>query len=333
MTLGGAPITLVAGGAGFLGSHLCEALLHRGRSIVCLDNLQTSSKANIAHLLPHPGFLFIHADVINPLPDAVLALCSRVTQIYNLACAASPPQYQADPEHTMLTNVVGTNHLLRFAERSGARFLLTSTSEIYGDPEVHPQHEDYRGAVNCTGPRACYDEGKRAAEAMTFDFGRLGRADVRVARIFNTYGPQMHPADGRVISNLVTQTLLGRDVIIHGDGTQTRSFCYVSDMIRGLIALMEVDGLPLAPVNLGNPNEFSINALLKMIVAQCGTPIRIVHHPLPIDDPRRRQPDISRAHRLLDWSPTVPLHSGLTETIAWFRQHFGRPAPSTTHCA
>ncbi|WP_448662905.1 NAD-dependent epimerase/dehydratase family protein [Sphingomonas sp. CJ20] len=320
---GGIPITLVAGGAGFLGSHLCEAILSQGRALVCLDNLQTSSKANIAHLLRNPNFRFIHADVIDPLPDEVLSLGSQVTQVYNLACAASPPQYLADPEHTMLTNVVGTNHLLRFSERNNARFVLASTSEIYGDPDVHPQREEYRGAVNCTGPRACYDEGKRAAEAMTFDFGRLGRADVRVARIFNAYGPQMHPADGRVISNFVTQILQRRDVTIYGDGTQTRSFCYVSDIIRGLVALMDSDGLPVGPINLGNPYECSINELLDMIVALSSPPARIVYQPLPMDDPHQRRPDITRAHRLIAWSPTVPLRRGLIETIAWFTQRLG----------
>jgi UDP-glucuronate decarboxylase len=311
-------LTLVAGGAGFIGSHLCRALLDAGRDVLCLDNLQTARPVNLRGLEGAPGFSFVEADIVNPLPAAVRARANRITRIYNLACAASPPQYQADPEHTMLTNVVGTNHLLRLAEEAGARILLTSTSEVYGDPEVHPQKEEYRGSVNCTGPRACYDEGKRAAEALAFDYQRMGRAQVRVARIFNTYGPQMHPDDGRVVSNLVCQALSGAPITIYGDGSQTRSFCYVSDMVAGLIALMEHDA-PLAhPVNLGNPSEMTMNELLGHVLRLTGAHAAPVHVDLPIDDPRRRKPDISRAQELLGWSPKVPLEEGLAQTVKWF---------------
>ena len=318
-----AGLALVAGGAGFIGSHLCRALVEAGHEVLCLDNLQTARPSNLRLLEQMPGLRFIEADIVNPLPAAVADQAERITRIYNLACAASPPQYQADPEHTMLTNVVGTHHLLRLAEKAGARFLLTSTSEVYGDPEIHPQHESYRGWVSCTGPRACYDEGKRAAEAMTFDYARLKRAEVRVARIFNTYGPQMHPDDGRVVSNLVCQALSGRDITIHGDGSQTRSFCYVSDMVAALIALMESDIDGMEPVNLGNPAEFTVNELLEKVLAITGTEGRVVHMPLPQDDPRRRRPDISRAQALLGWAPTVPLEAGLARTAEWFAEEIG----------
>jgi len=317
------PLTLVAGGAGFIGSHLCAELLARGKRVVCFDNLQTARPSNLRFLEGHPSFEFVEGDIVRPLPEALTGRAERFERIYNLACAASPPQYQADPEHTMLTCVVGTDHLLRLAERSGARFLLTSTSEVYGDPEVHPQREDYRGWVNCTGPRACYDEGKRAAEAMAFDFARLGRADVRVARIFNTYGPHMHPDDGRVVSNLLCQVLSGREVTIYGDGSQTRSFCYVSDMVEGLIALMEsaVDGLE--PINLGNPEERTVNELLGVISVLVGRPVAVRYLPLPVDDPRRRRPDIARAKALLGWQPRVPLAEGLARSAAWFAEEIG----------
>jgi nucleoside-diphosphate-sugar epimerase len=242
----------------------------------------------------------------------------RFKRVYNLACAASPPQYQADPEHTMLTCVLGTDRLLRLTEQADGRFLLTSTSEVYGDPEVHPQREDYRGSVSCVGPRACYDEGKRAAEAMTFDFARMGRANVRVARIFNTYGPAMHPDDGRVVSNLICQALKGDPITIYGHGRQTRSFCYVSDLVDGLIRLMESDIDGMEPVNLGNPNELTVNELLQQITAIMRVDPPIVHMPLPTDDPQRRRPDISRAKELLGWEPKVDLHSGLVATCAWF---------------
>jgi UDP-glucuronate decarboxylase len=320
----GKEVALVAGGAGFIGSHLCRALLERGYEVLCLDNLQTARTINLLPFETEPDFRFIRADVVDPLPDAI-ARRRDISRIYNLACAASPPQYQADPEHTMLTSVVGTDHLLRLAEQTGARFLLTSTSEVYGDPEAHPQQEDYRGWVNCTGPRACYDEGKRAAEAMAFDFARSGRADVRVARIFNTYGPNMHPDDGRVVSNLLCQALSGEDITIYGDGSQTRSFCYVSDMVDGLMALMEADLPELAPVNLGNPDEYSIVELAERIIAETGSSSRIVHRPLPVDDPRRRRPDISRARDYLGWSPRVTLEEGLQRTCRFFAAEIGAP--------
>ena len=329
----GAGVALVAGGAGFIGSHLCRALIERGHEVICLDNLQTARPSNLRPLEALPGFSFIEADVVNPLPAAVTDQAHRITRVYNLACAASPPQYQADPEHTMLTNVMGTHHLLRLAERVGARFLLTSTSEVYGDPEVHPQSEEYRGSVSCTGPRACYDEGKRAAEAMTFDYARLGRAEVRVARIFNTYGPNMHPDDGRVVSNLLCQALAGRDITIHGDGSQTRSFCYVSDMVAALIGLMEADFDGREPVNLGNPDEFTINELLDQVLVLVGGDTRVIHLPLPQDDPRRRRPDISRAGELFCWRPRVPLAEGLPQAASWFAEELGlqfhlpEPAP------
>ena len=317
-------LTLVAGGAGFIGSHLVTRLLDRGQEVICLDNLQTSRPSNLRLLEGRPGFRFVEADIVNPLPASVVREAGRLTRIYNLACAASPPQYQADPEHTMLTNVVGTSHLLRLAEQAGARFLLTSTSEVYGDPELHPQHEGYRGSVNCTGPRACYDEGKRAAEALTFDYARMGRADVRVARIFNTYGPHMHPDDGRVVSNLICQALSDRDITIYGDGTQTRSFCYVADMVDALTALMESDIDGLEPVNVGNPVELTVSDLADRVVALTGTRNRVVYRPLPQDDPRRRRPDISRAKALLGWEPRVDLAEGLERTCAWFAQELAR---------
>ena len=313
-------LILVAGGAGFIGSHLVSRLLDEGREVLCVDNLQTARPSNLRLLEGRLGFRFVQADIVNPLPKQVTSHAHRITRVYNLACAASPPQYQADPEHTMLTNVVGTHHLLRLAEKAGARFLLTSTSEVYGDPEVHPQREDYRGWTSCTGPRACYDEGKRAAEAMAFDYQRMNRADVRVARIFNTYGPQMHPDDGRVVSNLICQALSDRPITIYGDGTQTRSFCYVSDMVDGLIRLMESDIDGLQPVNLGNPIELTVRELADRVVEMTGTRNHLVYQPLPQDDPRRRRPDISRARQLLDWEPRVPLADGLEKTCAWFAE-------------
>nr|WP_295659779.1 UDP-glucuronic acid decarboxylase family protein [Polymorphobacter sp.] len=316
-------LIVVAGGAGFIGSHLCAALLERGDEVICIDSLLTSRRSNLAALRGRRGFSFVEADIIDGLPVAITARTNEITRIYNLACAASPPQYQADPEHTMLTNVLGTRNLLRLAEESGARFLLTSTSEVYGDPDVHPQPESYRGWVNCTGPRACYDEGKRAAEALTFDFGRMNRAQVRVARLFNTYGPNMHPDDGRVVSNLLCQALSGNDITIYGEGEQTRSFCYVSDTVAGLIALMESEIGGMEPVNLGNPDEMTVNQLLGLVMELTGTSAAVVHRPLPVDDPRRRRPDISRAAQLLGWSPRVPLEEGLAATCQWFAEEIG----------
>jgi UDP-glucuronate decarboxylase len=311
-------LVLVSGGAGFLGSHLCEALLDDGADVIAVDNLQTGRSQNLRILEREPRFDFIRSDIIKPLPRALNGGRRRINRIYNLACAASPPHYQADPEHTMLTSVVGTHNLLSLAEASGARFFLASTSEIYGDPEVHPQNESYWGNVNPNGPRACYDEGKRAAETLTFDFERAGRVDVRVARIFNTYGPRMRHDDGRVVSNVICQALAGDDITVYGDGRQTRSFCYVSDLIDGLLRLMEYEGPLPGAVNLGNPNELTIGDLVARVVAMTKTRSQIVHRPLPADDPRRRKPDIGRALSLLGWRPRTTLDAGLEQTIAWF---------------
>ena len=320
-------LALVTGGAGFIGSHLCDALLAESAQVVCLDNFQTGRTSNLAHLEREPRFDLIDADVINPIPASLRRTVARFTHIYNLACAASPPHYQADPEHTMLTNVLGTCHLLRLAEEHEARFLLSSTSEVYGDPESHPQAEDYRGDVNCTGPRACYDEGKRAAEALTFDYERLGRSEVRVARIFNTYGPRMRPDDGRVVSNVICQALAGENITVYGDGTQTRSFCYVDDMVDGLMRLMDHAGPLPGPINLGNPNELTVNELVQQVIALTGADATVINHPLPIDDPRRRRPNISRAKQLLGWAPRVMLQEGLEATVAWFAAEMEEEAP------
>nr|WP_084581595.1 UDP-glucuronic acid decarboxylase family protein [Sphingomonas azotifigens] len=316
-------LILVAGGAGFIGSHLCAELLDRGEQVVCLDNLQTSNLANLEALQGRAGFEFVLGDIVEELPATIRERAHRFKQIYNLACAASPPQYQVDPEHTMLTNVVGTDRLLRLASEAGARFLLTSTSEVYGDPEMHPQREEYRGWVNCTGPRACYDEGKRAAEALTYDFCRTGRAEVRVARIFNTYGPHMHFDDGRVVSNLIVQALSGKPLTLYGDGNQTRSFCYVSDLVRGLTLLMNSDITGMEPINLGNPHEITVGDLAEQVARLTGAETAIEYHPLPTDDPRRRKPDISRARAVLGWEPSVPLAVGLERSFAWFARALG----------
>ena len=323
MKIGKTRHVVVAGGAGFLGSHLCDALLAEGARVVCVDSFRTGRRENLRHLSREPRFELVEADVIGPLPPRL-----RADAVLNLACAASPPLYQADPEHTMLTCVLGTRNLLRVAEASGARFLQASTSEIYGDPETHPQAEDYLGNVNPTGPRACYDEGKRAAEALCFDFARAGRAEVRVARIFNTYGPRMRADDGRVVSNVVTQALAGDDITVYGDGRQTRSFCYVADMIDGLLRLMAHEGVhegrPLGPVNLGNPVELTVGDLVRRVVALTGSRSAVVNRPLPEDDPRRRRPDIARAAAVLGWAPRTPLEAGLRATIAWFAEEARR---------
>ncbi|MFC3127388.1 UDP-glucuronic acid decarboxylase family protein [Pseudoroseomonas globiformis] len=309
---------LVAGGAGFLGSHLCDALIASGAHVVAVDNLQTSTGDNLRHLQRSPRFTFVRADIIEELPAS--ALPERLDRVFNLACAASPPLYQADPEHTMMTNVVGTRNLLRLAERHGARFLQASTSEVYGDPEVHPQAEDYRGHVNCTGPRACYDEGKRAAEALCFDFDRQKRVELRLVRIFNTYGPRMHKDDGRIVSNVVSQALSNAALTVYGDGTQTRSFCFVADLVEGLMRAMEHEGVQPGPINLGNPFECTVLELVQRVLALTGSQSRVVFHPLPQDDPRRRRPDIVRAREILGWAPRTELADGLKKTIAWFRE-------------
>lgn len=318
---------IVAGGAGFIGSHLCDALLADGFRVLCLDNFRTGRRDNLRHLARDPRFGVIEADVIAPLPASLAR--GSVDLVFNLACAASPPQYQSDPEHTMLSSVLGTRNLLALAERKGARFLLASTSEVYGDPEVHPQAESYWGHVNPTGPRACYDEGKRAAETLTFDFARTGRAEVRVARIFNTYGPRMRADDGRVVSNVVTQALAGDDITVYGTGEQTRSFCYVDDLVDGLVRLMACRASPGGPVNLGNPVELTVRQLVTRVLALTGSRSRIVRKPLPVDDPQRRRPDIARAQALLGWAPRVALEQGLRQTIAYFAEAATpRPAPA-----
>ena len=319
-------IALVTGGAGFIGSNLCDRLIGEGAHVICIDNFQTGRAENLRHLEREPDFEFVEHDVIDSLPQWLRGGRTRFTHIYHLACAASPPHYQADPEHTLLTSVVGTRNLLRLAEETGARLLLSSTSEVYGDPEVHPQTEDYRGWVSCTGPRACYDEGKRAAETLAFDFLRAHRADVRVARIFNTYGPRMRCDDGRVVSNVVCQALAGEDITIYGDGSQTRSFCFVEDMVEALTRLIDSERAVGMPVNLGNPNELKVRDLVNLVVAMTGTDSRIVYRPLPEDDPRRRKPDISRAIELLDWRPRVDLETGLEATIEWFEDERNRIA-------
>jgi UDP-glucuronate decarboxylase len=306
---------LIAGGAGFLGSHLCEALLRQGNRVLCVDNFLTGTPANLRSFNDDGDFRLIRHDVCSPLDPG-----ETLHAVYNLACAASPPRYQADPIHTMQTCVVGTLNLIELAAANGARFVQASTSEVYGDPQSHPQSEAYLGHVNCTGPRACYDEGKRAAETMCFDFLRAGRADVRVARIFNTYGPRMHPRDGRIVSNLIVQALRGRALTLYGDGLQTRSFCYVSDLVRGLCRLMAVVPNPGAPINLGNPKEFTIRELADLVieVTKSSSPVQFL--PLPADDPKRRRPDIRRAKKLLKWRPSVPLREGLVATVRYFAE-------------
>jgi UDP-glucuronate decarboxylase len=321
----GARTALVAGGAGFVGSHLCDALRRQGYAVICVDNLFTGTVDNFRPLTGKPRFTFIEHDVTAPL-----TVPHKLDLVFNLACPASPPHYQADPIHTLLTSVVGTSNLLALAEVHGARYLQASTSEVYGDPEEHPQREDYWGHVNPTGPRACYDEGKRAAEALCFDMLRAGRVDTRVARIFNTYGPRMRPDDGRIVSNLIVQALRGEPLTIYGTGKQTRSFCYVSDLVDGLIGLVELEQNPEAPVNLGNPGEFTILELADLITRAIPTRSQVVHEPLPQDDPQRRRPDISRARALLGWSPRVTLAEGLPPTIAWFASRIRSDSPAST---
>jgi UDP-glucuronate decarboxylase len=311
---------VVAGGAGFLGSHLCEALVAEGARVVCVDSLLTGRLSNLRALEGEPRFEVVEADVSRPLPARLLSWSLRPEAVFNLACAASPVHYQADPEHTLLTCVLGTRNLLRLAEAGGGRFLQASTSEVYGDPEVHPQSEDYHGCVNVTGPRACYDEGKRAAETLAFDYLRLKRADARVARIFNTYGPRMRADDGRVVSNVITQALAGEGITVYGDGSQTRSFCYVDDLIDGLMRLAALPAPPATPINLGNPSEMTVAELAERVLALTGARSPVLHRPLPVDDPRRRRPDITLARGLLGWSPRVGLEEGLRATIAWFAE-------------
>jgi UDP-glucuronate decarboxylase len=309
---------LVAGGAGFVGSHLCDALLARGMNVICIDNFHTGRACNIAPLLNEPRFRLIEADVMMAEAVADLVPEGRVDWLFNLASPASPPHYQADPVRTMMTNVLGTRNLLELAVAKGARFLQASTSEVYGDPETHPQREDYWGNVNPIGRRACYDEGKRAAEALCYDHLRTDRLDVRVARIFNTYGPRMRPDDGRIVSNLLVQAIENRPLTIYGDGTQTRSFCYVSDLVRGLIDLMAREATPAGPVNLGNPHEVTVMDLARLVCETVRTSSVITRRDLPQDDPKRRRPDIARARALLGWEPRVTLEQGMARTAAWF---------------
>jgi UDP-glucuronate decarboxylase len=302
---------LVTGGAGFLGSHLCDRLLEQGSSVVCLDNYFTGTRRNVEGMLSHPRFELVRHDVTFPL-------YIEVDQIYNLACPASPIHYQHDPVQTTKTSVHGAINMLGLAKRLRATILQASTSEVYGDPSVHPQSEDYWGHVNPIGPRSCYDEGKRCAETLFFDYWRQNKLRIKVARIFNTYGPRMHPNDGRVVSNFIVQALLGRDITIFGDGLQTRSFCYVDDLIDGLIRLMNTSDDVTGPVNIGNPTEFNMLELASLVIELTGSRSRIVHRQLPQDDPRQRRPDISKAKDVLGWTPQMPLREGLIRTMEYF---------------
>lgn len=316
---------LVTGGAGFLGSHLCERLVEQGHDVICIDNFFTSQKVNVAHLLSRPNFELIRHDVTHPL-------WLEVDEIYNLACPAAPGHYQHNPIKTMKTSVMGAINVLGMAKRCGAKVLQASTSEVYGDPTVHPQPESYRGNVNPIGPRACYDEGKRAAETLFFDYHRRNRVHIRVARIFNTFGPRMHPFDGRVVSNFIRQALAHEPITIFGDGSQSRSFCYVDDLIDGLIRLMNAPDTITGPINLGNPVECSMLDLAKAIIDIAGSKSTLVFRPLPEDDPRQRQPDITLARTALGWEPRVHMREGLAKAIAWFKtidvRNYRPPTPN-----
>ncbi|MDY7110502.1 MAG: UDP-glucuronic acid decarboxylase family protein [Planctomycetota bacterium] len=317
---------LVTGGAGFLGSHLCDRLVEMGEDVICVDNFFTSQKSNIDHLLERHNFELIRHDVTRPL-------FLEVDQVYNLACPAAPGHYQFNPIKTIKTSVLGAINMLGLTKRVGAKILHASTSEVYGDPDVHPQPESYRGNVNAIGPRACYDEGKRAAETLMFDYRRQNRVNIRVVRIFNTYGPRMHPFDGRVVSNFIRQALAGQDISMYGDGSQSRSFCYVDDLVDGMLKMMDApDDFP-GPVNIGNPDEFTIRELAEMVNELAGSKGGIVQsRPLPEDDPLRRQPDITLAREKLGWEPKVSLREGLAKTIEWFRgvdlSTFRAPTPN-----
>ena len=310
------PTTLITGGAGFIGSHLCESLVASGEEVLCLDNFYTGSKDNIRHLLHRPNFELIRHDIWLPI-------YVEVDRIYNLACPASPVHYQTDPVSTTKTSVLGAINMLGLAKRRRARILQASTSEVYGDPQLHPQPESYWGHVNPIGPRACYDEGKRCAETLFFDYHRQNDVDIRVVRIFNTYGPRMHPRDGRVVSNFIVQALTSEPISLYGDGSQTRSFCYVDDMVSGILAMMN-QSTEIGPLNLGNPVEFSIRELAETVLRLTGSKSKLVFRPLPKDDPVRRQPDIAMARTTLGWEPTVGLEDGLKETIAYFRKGLGK---------
>ncbi|MCR9292910.1 MAG: SDR family oxidoreductase [bacterium] len=316
---------LVTGGAGFLGSHLCERLVSDGHDVICLDNFFTSQKTNLSHLLGKPNFELIRHDVICPIH-------LEVDEIYNLACPAAPGHYQFNPIKTIKTSVVGSINMLGMAKRCGAKILQASTSEIYGNPEVHPQPESYHGNVNTLGPRACYDEGKRAAETLFMDYHRMNKVNIRIVRIFNTYGPRMHPYDGRVVSNFIRQALTGQDITIFGDGSQTRSFCYRDDLIEGMIAMMNGPDDFVGPVNIGNPGEFTIRELAELVIEMTGSNVKLIEQPLPADDPTRRRPDITLAKQKLGWQPKVTLRDGLKATIDWFRSidlsHYRPPTPN-----
>jgi UDP-glucuronate decarboxylase len=305
--------SLVAGGAGFIGSHLCARLLDSGREVICLDNFFTGRRSNIARLRDHPNFEIMRHDVVE-------TLYVEVDEIFNLACPASPVHYQHDPIHTIKTSVIGAFNLLGLAKRLGARILQASTSEVYGDPHIHPQPETYWGHVNPFGPRACYDEGKRCAETLFFDYHHKHRVDIKIARIFNTYGPRMQEDDGRVVSNFIVQALHGWPLTVYGNGSQTRSFCYVTDLVEGLIALMESPAGVTGPINLGNPAEFTVGQLAKMVLERTGSRSVIERRPLPPDDPKQRRPDITRARELLGWTPEVRLEEGLAKTIGYFAE-------------
>lgn len=307
---------LVTGGAGFLGSHLCDRLIKQGHEVICLDNFFTGDKQNIRHLLSHDHFELIRHDVIDPFK-------AEVDQIYNLACPASPVHYQHNPIKTIKTSVMGAINVLGLAKRTGARILQASTSEVYGDPEVHPQTESYRGNVNPIGPRSCYDEGKRVAETLFFDYHRQNKVNIRVMRIFNTYGPRMDPQDGRVVSNFIVQALNNELITVYGDGSQTRSFCYMDDLLEGMMRLMNHDSLT-GPVNIGNPGEFTILELAQKVIEKTGSKSKIIHKDLPIDDPLQRKPDITLAKKELDWEPKINLDEGLDKTITYFRELLNR---------
>jgi UDP-glucuronate decarboxylase len=306
---------LVTGGAGFLGSHLCEKLLSQGHAVICLDNFFTGREENIEHLRSNPSFQVIRHDVSLPLPEM------KVDEIYNLACPASPPRYQLDPIQTMKTSVLGALNLLEMARLQNAKIFQASTSEVYGDPSVHPQPESYWGNVNTIGIRSCYDEGKRAAETLFFDYHRQHGVRIKVVRIFNTYGPRMDPNDGRVVSNFIIQALRGQDLSIYGDGSQTRSFCYVDDLIDGFVRFMNADDAITGPLNLGNPCEFTMLELTEKVLALTGTSSKLSFKPLPQDDPKQRQPDLTATKQQLDWQPTIELEEGLRHTIEYFRKH------------
>jgi len=303
---------VVTGGAGFLGSQLCTRLVEQGNDVICVDNFFTSQKSNVDHLLSKPNFELLRHDVTHPL-------WLEVDEIYNLACPAAPGHYQYNPIKTMKTSVMGAINMLGMAKRCRAKILQASTSEVYGDPEVHPQPESYRGSVNPIGPRACYDEGKRAAETLFMDYWRMNKVNIRLIRIFNTYGPGMHPYDGRVVSNFIQQAIEGKDLTIFGDGSQTRSFCYRDDLIEGMLRMMNGPDEFVGPVNLGNPTEFTILELAQLVLELTGAKGKIVAKPLPADDPKQRKPDITLAKKWLDWEPTIPLREGLKKTIEWFR--------------